>query len=105
MNVKYVVIDLSKIDGDKLGEMLSKAYEDGYKDGMNSVVTINAPTIPYNGDGWNSITGYSTTATNSMTIDASKTPLTSSSGICIGSDLEAHTITLANSTKVANSPD
>ena len=102
MAVKYVVIDLSKIDGDKLGEMLSKAYEDGYKDGMNSVVTINAPTIPYNGDGWNSITGYSTTATNSMTIDASNT---SSSGICVGSDLEIPTITLASQTKVANSPD
>ena len=104
MNVKYVVIDLSKIDGDKLGEMLSKAYEDGYKDGVNSVVAINAPTIPYNGDGWDSITGYSTTATNSMTIDASKTPLTSS-GICIGSNLEANTIRLSGNTKIANSPD
>lgn len=104
MNVKYVVIDLSKIDGDKLGEMLSKAYEDGYKDGMNSVVTINAPTIPYNGDGWNSITGYSTTATNSMAIDASKTSI-SSNGISVGSALEVPTITLASQTKVANSPD
>jgi hypothetical protein len=92
MNVKYVVIDLSKIDGDKLGEMLSKAYEDGYKDGLNSAV-VNAPTIPYCGDGWNSITGYSTTATNSIAIDASKSP----SGICVGSDLEVPTITLANS--------
>ena len=105
MAVKYVVIDLSKIDGDKLGEMLSKAYEDGYKDGINSVITVNAPTIPYNGDGWNSITGYSTTATNSMAIDVSKSPLTSSSGICVGSDLEIPTITLASQTKVANSPD
>lgn len=104
MNVKYVVIDLSKIDGDKLGEMLFKAYEDGYKDGVNSVVAINAPTIPYNGDGWNSITGYSTTATNSITIDASKTPI-SGSGISVGSALEVPTITLANHTKVANSPD
>ena len=103
MSVKYIVIDLSKIDGDKLGEMLSKAYEDGYKDGLNSAV-VNAPTIPYCGDGWSSVTGYSTTA-NSMTIDTSKIPLTSSSGICVGSDLEAHTITLANHTKVANSPD
>ena len=59
MSVKYVVIDLSKIDGDKLGEMLSKAYEDGYKDGLNSVATINAPTIPYNGDQW-----YSNAITN-----------------------------------------
>lgn len=107
MNVKYVVIDLSKIDGDKLGEMLSKAYEDGYKDGMNSVVTINAPTIPYNGDGWNSITGYSTTATNSMAIDASKTSISSNgiSGISVGSALEVPTIALASQTKVANSPD
>lgn len=104
MNVKYVVIDLSKIDGDKLGEMLSKAYEDGYKDGMNSVVAINAPTIPYNGDGWNSITGYATSATNSMTIDASNTSITSS-GISVGSALEVPTITLASQTKVANSPD
>lgn len=103
MSIKYIVIDLSKIDGDKLGEMLTKAYEDGYKDGVNSVVTINAPTIPYNGDGWDSITGYSTTATNSMAIDTSKTPLTSSNGICIGSDLETHTITLASQTNVANS--
>jgi hypothetical protein len=92
MSVKYIVIDLSKIDGDKLGEMLSKAYADGFKDGLDSAV-VNAPTIPYCGDGWDSITGYSTTATNSMTIDASKSP----SGICVGSDLEVPTITLANS--------
>lgn len=103
MRIKYVVIDLSKIDGDKLGEMLSKAYEDGYKDGINSAV-VNAPTIPYCGDGWESITGYSTTATNSMAIDASKTSISSSS-ISVGSALEVPTITLANHTKVANSPD
>ena len=103
MRIKYVVIDLSKIDGDKLGEMLSKAYEDGYKDGINSAV-VNAPTIPYCGDGWESITGYSTTATNSMAIDASKTSI-SGSGISVGSALEVPTITLANHTKVANSPD
>lgn len=104
MSVKYIVIDLSKIDGDKLGEMLSKAYADGFKDGLDSAV-VNAPTIPYCGDGWNSITNYSTTATNSMTIDTSKTPLTSSSGICIGSDLEAHTISLANDVTVIKAPD
>ena len=103
MKVKYVVIDLSKLDGDKLGEMLSKAYADGYKDGLESAV-VNAPTIPYCGDGWENITGYSTTATNSVTIDASKTPLTSS-GICVESNLEPYTVTLANHTKVAKSPD
>jgi len=104
MDVKYVVIDLSKIDTNKLEEMLTKAYTDGYQKGRECIGGINAPTIPYNGDAWNSITGYTTTA-NSMTIDTSKSPLTSSSGICVGSDLEAHTITLANHTKVVNSPD
>ena len=104
MSVKYVVLDLSKIDGDKLGEMLTKAYEDGYGDGVNSVVAINAPTIPYNGDGWNTITGYSTTATNSVAIDTSKTPLTSS-GICIGTDLDANTIKLSDLIKAVNSSD
>jgi hypothetical protein len=39
-----------------------------------------------------------------MTIDASKTPLTSS-GICVGSNLEPYTVTLANHTNVAKSPD
>ena len=79
--------------------MLTKAYEDGYRDGVNSVVTINAPTVPYTGDEWSN---YSTTATNSMTIDVSETPLTSS-GISVGSALEVPTITLASQTKVAKS--
>ena len=50
MEVKYVVIDLSKIDGDKLSEMLEKAYKDGYEKGRESIGGINAPTIPYVGD-------------------------------------------------------
>ena len=82
--------------------MLTKAYEDGYRDGVNSVVAINAPTIPYNGDAWDTITNYSTTTTNTVMVDTAKTPLTANS-ICIGSDLEANTITLASQTKVANS--
>lgn len=97
MDVKYIVIDLSKVDGDKLGEMLSKAYEDGYKDGINSVITINAPTIPYNGDEWSNITGYSTTTTNSMAIDTSLT----SNGDIIRADSKPHTITLTNDVTTA----
>ena len=104
MDVKYVVIDVSKIDTNKLEEMLTKAYTDGYQKGRECIGGINAPTIPYNGDGWNSITGYATSATNSMTIDASNTSITSS-GISVGSALEVPTITLASQTKVANSPD
>ena len=50
MEVKYVVIDLSKIDGDKLSEMLEKAYKDGYEKGRECINGINAPTIPYVGD-------------------------------------------------------
>ena len=50
MEVKYVVIDLSKIDGDKLSEMLEKAYKDGYQKGRECIESINAPTIPYVGD-------------------------------------------------------
>lgn len=104
MAVKYVVIDLSKIDANKLEEMLTKAYTDGYQKGRECIGGITVPTIPYNGDGWSSITGYSTTATNSMAIDASNTSITSS-GISVGSALEVPTITLASQTKVANSPD
>lgn len=50
MEIKYVVIDLSKIDGDKLSEMLEKAYKDGYQKGRECIGSINAPTIPYTGD-------------------------------------------------------
>ena len=50
MEVKYIVVDLSKIDGDKLSEMLEKAYKDGYQKGRESVGGIHAPTIPYVGD-------------------------------------------------------
>ena len=50
MEVKYIVVDLSKIDGDKLSEMLEKAYKDGYQKGRECIESINAPTIPYVGD-------------------------------------------------------
>ena len=50
MEIKYIVVDLSKIDGDKLSEMLEKAYKDGYEKGRECINGINAPTIPYVGD-------------------------------------------------------
>ena len=62
MEIKYVVIDLSKIDGDKLSEMLEKAYKDGYQKGRECIGSINAPTIPYMGD------FYTTTNTSGMAI-------------------------------------
>lgn len=62
MEIKYVVIDLSKIDGDKLSEMLEKAYRDGYQKGRECIGSINAPTIPYTGD-------YYTTATSASGIE------------------------------------
>ena len=92
MDVKYIVIDLSKIDTNKLEEMLTKAYTDGYNRGRESISEITAPTIPYNGDTWQTVTGY-TNAIN--TISTNGTELDSYS-IAVGSGLEPHTITLAN---------
>lgn len=59
MEVKYVVIDLSKIDGDKLSEMLEKAYKDGYQKGRECIGSISAPTIPYAGDYYTTTTSAS----------------------------------------------
>lgn len=36
--VKYIVIDLSKLDGDKLGAMLTEAYENGYNEAKKGTV-------------------------------------------------------------------
>lgn len=103
MDVKYVVIDLSKIDTNKLEEMLTKAYTDGYQKGRECVGAITAPTIPYNGDTWQTITGY-TTSTNAInTISVNGTELDSCS-IAVGSGLEPHTITLASDVAVAKAP-
>lgn len=74
MNVKYVVIDLSKIDTNKLEEMLTKAYTDGYQKGRECIGEITAPTIPYNGDTWQTITGYanSTNSTSAINVNGIK---------------------------------
>ena len=103
MDVKYIVIDLSKIDGDKLSEMLEKAYKDGYQKGRECIGSITAPTIPYNGDAWQTVTGY-TTSTNAInTIGVNGTELDSCT-IAVGSGLESHTITLASDVAVAKAP-
>ena len=52
--VKYVVIDLSKLDGNKLGEMLTEAYQQGYNDAGGSSTTLGYETSP-----WASISGIS----------------------------------------------
>ena len=92
MEVKYVVIDLSKIDTNKLEEMLTKAYTDGYQKGRECIGGITAPTIPYNGDIWRTVTD-STNAINTISVNGTEI---NSCGIAVGSELEPHTITLAN---------
>lgn len=94
MNVKYIVIDLSKVNTNKLEEMLTKAYTDGYQKGRECIGGITAPTIPYNGNTWQTITGYAN-STNTNTISVNGTELDSCT-IAVGSGLEPHTITLAN---------
>ena len=61
--IKYVVIDLSKLDGDKLGEMLTEAYQQGYKDANSSSTSVGYETSP-----WESISGVSVgeSTTNSV---------------------------------------
>lgn len=100
MEVKYIVIDLSKIDGDKLSEMLEKAYKDGYQKGRECIGSITAPTIPYNGDAWQTVTGY-TTSTNTISVNGTELD---SCAIAVGSGLEPHTITLASDVAVAKAP-
>lgn len=68
--VKYVVIDLSKLDGDKLGEMLTEAYQQGYKDAQSaSNVSIGYETSP-----WATISGIS--VGDSITNAVETTPYT-----------------------------
>ena len=45
--VKYVVIDLSKLDGNKLGEMLTEAYQQGYNDAKSPNTTVGYETSPW----------------------------------------------------------
>lgn len=92
MDIKYIVIDLSKIDANKLEEMLTKAYTDGYQKGRECIGGITAPTIPYSGDAWQTITGY-TNSTNTISVNEA---MLDSCSITAGSGLEPHTVTLTN---------
>lgn len=92
MDIKYVVIDLSKIDVNKLEEMLTKAYSDGYQKGRECIGGITAPTIPYSGDTWQTIPGY-TNSTNAISVNGA---MLESCSIAADSELELHTATLAN---------
>lgn len=95
MEIKYVVIDLSKIDGDKLGEMLEKAYKDGYQKGCECIGSINAPTIPYVGD------FYTTTNTSGMAIRGDG--LNSGTTIINGNDISTLTKSISSiSNEVSN---
>ena len=95
MDVKYVVIDLSKIDTNKLEEMLNKAYSDGYIKGRECIGKINAPTIPYNGDAWQTIAEY-TNSINAVNVNGAV--------LDSCSELESHTITLANDVTAIKTP-
>lgn len=77
--IKYVVIDMSKLDMDKLSEMLTKAYEEGYKEGIKDYNYINAPTIPYNGDILGAVADYTIT-TNAVNINDANLSATSNIG-------------------------
>lgn len=104
MDVKYVVIDLSKIDTNKLEEMLTKAYTDGYQKGRECIGSITAPTIPYNGDTWHTITGYTNSAESAISGISVKGTELDPCTIAVGSGLELQTITLANDVTLAKAP-
>lgn len=80
MSVKYVVIDLSKIDPNQLSQLLTEAYEAGYKAGKENIGKIaDVPSVPYYGDNWTNL------ATCTNTIDANNVSIRST-GISLGAD-------------------
>ena len=81
--VKYVVIDLSKLDGNKLGEMLTEAYQQGYNDAKSPNTTIGYETSP-----WVTVSGVS--MGDSMTM-------------INGVETVPYTLTTATSTSISNS--
>ena len=83
MAVKYVVIDVSKIDPNQLSQLLTEAYDAGYKAGKEDIGKINeVPCVPYYGDNWINLTNSATTAN---TIDANNVSIRST-GISLGAD-------------------
>ena len=82
MAVKYVVIDLSKIDQTQLSHLLTEAYDAGYKAGKEDIGKTNeVPCVPFYGDNWSTLA--TCTATN--TIDANNVSIRST-GISLGAD-------------------
>lgn len=82
MAVKYVVIDLSKIDPNQLSQLLTEAYEAGYKAGKENIGKIaDVPSVPYYGDNWSTLA----TCTAANTIDANNVSIRST-GISLGAD-------------------
>ena len=103
--VKYVVIDLSKLDGDKLGEMLTEAYQQGYNDARGSNTTIGYETSP-----WVTVSGISVGDSMTNAIETIPYTLTTASTSINNSVTEAIDSAIAskakkNTHKVANSPD
>ena len=87
MAVKYVVIDLSKIDPNHLSQLLTEAYEAGYKAGKEDIGKINdVPCIPFYGDNWPTLA----TCTTANTIDTSNVSIRST-GISLGVDTNSLT--------------
>ena len=85
MAVKYVVIDVSKIDPNQLSQLLTEAYDAGYKAGKESIGKINdVPCVPYYGDNWINLTNSATT------IDANNVSIRST-GISLGADTSSIT--------------
>ena len=85
MAVKYVVIDLSKIDPNQLSQLLTEAYDAGYKAGKESIGKVNdVPCVPYYGDNWINLTNSTNTIdTNNVSIR--------STGISLGADTSSLT--------------
>lgn len=53
---KYIVIDLSKLDGDKLASMLNEAYQNGYDDAKREISCIGYETSIYTTNNLNGTT-------------------------------------------------
>ena len=87
MAVKYVVIDVSKIDPNQLSQLLTEAYDAGYKAGKEDIGKINeVPCVPFYGDNWSTLA----TCTAANTIDANNVSIRST-GISLGADTSALT--------------
>ena len=98
MAVKYVVIDLSKIDPNQLSQLLTEAYEAGYKAGKENIGKLNdVPSIPYYGDNWSLTCTANTIDPNSVS--------SRSTGISLGADTSSVTDKINTLSSVVSSID